>query len=559
MEVDGSSDKTKPHGGSGETTDDSSTSGKPRSEGSHYEESELLNLITTAANEKGGMVAAAASSNENDFDRAVADQLNRMSLDERERTLEEMHGVAPIHDETEELIAVKLKELQENIDRAPASERMMYDKALIQRGGSDYLKSRRYMLPFLRAENFDIEKAASRLLLNCTIKAKYYGEETAGRPLCLDDLSSEDIRALRSGVFGIFPRRDRSGRLVLFNHIVCTSVDCPLVLHFFKAYWYIAMSIVEDDEETQKRGAVSLLWFYHGQIRYYKDYDELAPDMNKPWLPLSPLKAVHVCVNPESTLKRLTARYSIAVSPEDMRYNMRLHVGSFTEIQYALTTFGIPMDDIPITQSGVAKAKVFHRWIEKRRYKERILMEKEREAGAPVHFLDLDTMIDVPTNQDVLLGVGKPISNHLGNKAFRSLVEMLTPRWENSTAIADKVQLSWEVVRHIQKIGGRFLKRNPKSDWWEVVSDKEAREKTGKLFTQSRTGPRTNGQKRGFSAVKESSTMLNVEDLVALEWQRLEELSEGKRRRVNDQSRAPSTETSKSCVPCFNLPPTTSM
>jgi hypothetical protein len=68
------------------------------------------------------------------------------------------------------------------------------------------------------------------------------------------------------------------------------------------------------------------------------------------------------------------------------------------ECQYSLMTFGMPVPFIPVTDAGDVKATNHMKWIAKQRIKESFLKRVQPFAG-----------IDLPSNNDVLVGRGKPI------------------------------------------------------------------------------------------------------------------------------------------------------
>ena len=92
------------------------------------------------------------------------------------------------------------------------------------------------------------------------------------------------------------------------------------------------MSVIEDDEETQKRGIVAIVWWMHHPLRLDQDFDndlrqETIASLN--WLPMRPYSSTHVCIDyNHATMKQIMARFMMAVSPKNMRYGIQLHSGT---------------------------------------------------------------------------------------------------------------------------------------------------------------------------------------------------------------------------------------
>lgn len=162
------------------------------------------------------------------FDCSLAKEFNKLSIDERGRTLEDLHGVGPSQEESPEFVSAKMDELHEVIRNTP-NKPSAYDQAIEQ--NEEYVKSRRFGLMFLRAELFDAPKAATRLLFFLRKKLEYFGADALTRGLRLGDLPEGAQLTLERGCFQVLPFRDRSGRLIftevmffgerLFPHVNC--------------------------------------------------------------------------------------------------------------------------------------------------------------------------------------------------------------------------------------------------------------------------------------------------------------------------------------------------
>ena len=113
--------------------------------------------------------------------------------------------------------------------------------------------------------------------------------------------------------------------------------------------------------------------------------------------------------------------------------------------------------------------------------------------------------------QDVLLGRGKCNFKHIGNMAYRMLIETRLEKYIASDSRSEKTHMVVEVVESIFESGGRFLKQEQGSsaDGWFVVNKKTAREKVGHSFRdaiKAKNGVITQvEEKRGSSISAKSS------------------------------------------------------
>jgi hypothetical protein len=140
-------------------------------------------------------------------------QLNLQSAQERERVLEEVHGVADSQcEETPELIDQRLHLLEEEIQLI--KKRTSYDRALFL--SPKYVLDRDFRIMFLRSELFDARKAANRLVRFFESKKELWGDDKLARPITLDDFDEDGLAFLKHGAIQVLPEKDQSGRSVFF-------------------------------------------------------------------------------------------------------------------------------------------------------------------------------------------------------------------------------------------------------------------------------------------------------------------------------------------------------
>lgn len=138
-------------------------------------------------------------------------------------------------------------------------------------------------------------------------------------------------------------------------------------------------------------------------------------------------------------------------------------------------TFGIPMNDFPVSQSGQMRPSKHLQWVERISMKEVFLSKHRISDGA----------IDFPFKYDVLLGRGKPYQDHPGNKYLRELVDSNFDAY-NKTKRDLKRKFGESLVHQIQEMSGRFLKKEEASGMWVEASLKEAVDKVCHAFRRKR-------------------------------------------------------------------------
>jgi hypothetical protein len=157
--------------------------------------------------------ASAEQVNSEDMEAFLVQELNAMSLQERESVYEEIHGVIEVPDETPEFVAECLQAFDEelrNIQHKPA-----YD--LAERMNAAYVSDCTLRLSFLRADYFNAQKAAHRFVRFMDGKLEFFGPGVLARPIFVSDLDDDDMVCLKAGMFQLLPVRDRKGRAIVMH------------------------------------------------------------------------------------------------------------------------------------------------------------------------------------------------------------------------------------------------------------------------------------------------------------------------------------------------------
>ena len=142
--------------------------------------------------------------------------------------------------------------------------------------------------------------------------------------------------------------------------------------------------------------------------------------------------------------------------------------GTHVECVYALMTFGIPPDALPVTMDGELKRKNHLEWIKMRKRQESMPLPSNGNR------------IMVPSRSDVLFGRGKPFRENIVNLRLYNLLDEHLDRYESLRLKAKSIVIA-EMVDLIHAEGGRFLMKENGLVWAEV-DDKQAREKVSHAF-----------------------------------------------------------------------------
>ena len=157
----------------------------------------------------------------NQVDAQVARELNQLSLEERSRAIEELHG---IHKSTlldsnnveEKKLSQTLQQMQCEIDQIPIKE--AYNEAV--RLQSQYIFDKDFRSKFIRTEQYDPRKAAIRMVRFLDFTKELYGPQILFRPICLCDFNPTAIQLMKTGNIQLPRARDAVGRriIVLLDH-----------------------------------------------------------------------------------------------------------------------------------------------------------------------------------------------------------------------------------------------------------------------------------------------------------------------------------------------------
>eukprot|EP00529_Nitzschia_sp_RCC80_P023655 CAMPEP_0113446548 /NCGR_PEP_ID=MMETSP0014_2-20120614/3767_1 /TAXON_ID=2857 /ORGANISM="Nitzschia sp." /LENGTH=468 /DNA_ID=CAMNT_0000337651 /DNA_START=79 /DNA_END=1482 /DNA_ORIENTATION=+ /assembly_acc=CAM_ASM_000159 len=419
-----------------------------------------------------------------DVDALLVSELNALSMDERSRVYEEVHGVCKEVDEKPEFIRQRLEAMEHAIHHVnnvllPPDGMEAY--MIAYNKSPSYVMDTKFRLMFLRAERFDPVLAAKRFVSFHGGIRHYFGDGVLGRPLTLTDLDKDDMKVLKSGFVQRLAQRDTSGRGVLcdFAFLVPTEFESYRTVNsMIRAVIYYTTTFIIQDEQSQKLGLVAVIYAAAADtsgnagsslFRQDKLQEEVSEKLSRiiRCLPFR-YTGFHLCAS--DWIVKACAPFIKMIIGKKYRVRLRVHVGSNTECEYALLSFGIPVSTLPLSYDCKVKATAHNKWIARQSVREQhIRLSNVIFAG-----------IDLPTNNDCLLGRGRDRYRHRGNHLLRYHVESFLSKYE-SAAYGDKLSIASVIVRIVKENGGRFLQAE-KHGWWVEVDDAAAQDKVTHAF-----------------------------------------------------------------------------
>jgi len=395
----------------------------------------------------------------------VAAELNKLTFQERETVYEELHAIAATQYQNQ----LSDDEMQKLINQTRGHiatlrrNKQAYNRAVFL--NPEYVDSDEFLSLFVIGEKLQPLNAAKKVVDHFAIKAQLFAPHLLAKKITYEDLDQEDQKTLRTGSFQPLGA-DNAGRTVMlgtpcheYNH-----VDNQV-----RAMWYIFMKTTEDPS-TKKNGMVCVYYLSSAlsndnhHVDFY--YKSSLVQKGVPFL----VKGFHFCYDNE-IFRPIMSAMQLAIGNQ-MRLRFRSHYGSTIEIQYSLQTFGIPGALLPLGRDGNMITERFGDYLAK-------VIQKETEEEAQNR-----GKILCPTSVDVLLGRGRHPQEHVGNFNLANLVDAHIGTYA-SIRRQDKKGLHVSIVQSIQAQGGRFLKRGPRGEGWEVVGNEIAIDKVRNRFREA--------------------------------------------------------------------------
>jgi len=390
------------------------------------------------------------------LDDLLSRELLQLSLQDRNAINEEIHVVqtfAP--EETPDMLEEALSEMAVEIDNIPI--KTAFDRS--QEFSKTYVNSADFRLRFLRSDLFEAKKAAKRMVRFLDLLAELFGDFALRRQVQMSDFSREEMQVFRVGRQQLLPYRDRSGRRI-YTSVGGFGMRVALVTRV-KILVYIILAASED-VETQRKGITSIVW-PGKKIPDGDDTNNVKVDrlmfMKRVYecLPLRTC-SLHFCM-PNTPFFQVLRTIFILSMPQYMQ-RMKFHVGENVELQYSIKGYGVPVELIPLTDTGNIKTTYLKQWMKLRRIIEVMQMTKEATDSSV-------SITECPGSNDVVFRSGTSMSCHPGNVRFRCMVES---KHEIPSIVSQTTQaeLAEQLIEEIESNGGRFFKWDNRGYWTEL-------------------------------------------------------------------------------------------
>ena len=296
-------------------------------------------------------------------------------------------------------------------------------------------------------------------------------------------------------------------------------------------------TIISNDVCTQRHGAALIVWcsMAFAKSAFLDTRQEFIRVQEATVLRYS---AIHLCVMRFPLSDFLRAMIAMSV-PRSSRNVLRFHVGSQTEIEYALMSFGLPVTDLPVTSTGAIKLSQQKSFIRIQRQIDSIRNRNE-ERVRPSHMsalvigpVEKDTgIIECPLLKDVLFQHGGRSAKHPGNIAFTALIESILPEFQNERRSSERKAVIDKLISTVQNefdpSDTRYAMEQPRrfllwdkshKAWLDVTNDRDVlREKIRILIRdhitrlQLRSAPST-GSTTATSTASETSSLTSAKKL----------------------------------------------
>ena len=433
-------------------------------------------------------------------------ELLKLSITDRSAIQEEIHGVQCLAlRESPELLQKGLELFEIELEKIPLKS--AYEecrvRTMLYRDEEDscYALQDSFKLRFLRVELFDAAKAAQRFVNYLEFVRESWGADIfLTRLIRFSDFTKAEMKLFRKGYFQVLPFRDHCGRRVLtllggFEPGVDPTMRAKIL-------FYMTDVLTRNNIESQQTGLVvigeaymwspgdsgsrdkhskSFLSFPHPQEGVHhirRLFDSMA----------NRLIAVHNCWPDRPAFRIISKLLTIyGVSGSTQRLRLKFHVGDELEMRYRLKSYGIPIELLPITDTGSIKLINHNHWIKTRKY-----MERNIDDNINV------TIVECPGLNDVVFRQGTSSMENPGNVVCRDLVLSLLEDRDRATgntanhcntiissSVAAKVHHEF-VDRLVDQIenqhGGRFLEWDKqRGTWTQMIGGAKVKQKVSVL------------------------------------------------------------------------------
>jgi len=252
---------------------------------------------------------------------------------------------------------------------------------------------------------------------------------------------------------------------------LAVAVDFRLSAKLLLYIFYVASESVE----SQRKGIVNIMFpstsAAHSVFKSLPGPEDLkiAERLNTSF----PIRnvATHFCIPDTILFRAFRAMILVTMTANDDKFRTKTHIGQWTEWQYELMGYGIPVDLLPMSPTGNVKTQMFKQFIRLRKAIEAPSGQNtETSSDSDDSIIVPHSAVECPNLNDVVFRAGKSYMCHPGNVMFRSLIESKMDEHYAATK-REKASIAWSIVGEIERRGGRFLKWDTRG-WWTPMEDR---------------------------------------------------------------------------------------
>jgi len=445
-------------------------------------------------------------------------ELLKLSLTDRTAIHEEIHGVGCLAvRETSELIDVALIDFQIELDRISPKDKQAYEECKMrmilfpdEERTCYILNNDDFRIRFLRCGLFNAAEAARTFVNYLNFVRELWGPEIVLKRLiqCTDFTKSE-MKLLRKGYFQVLPFRDRSGRrVVTILGGLSPEID---PIERSKVLFYILDVLTRNDVESQRKGIIIITEGYmwssdegdgtNGQpVRRSNDSLRFPNPQESPFyirklitsMPARLVAAHNIW--PDRPAFKMIAKiltvHGLTGSTKTQSIRWKFHIGNELEMRYRLKSYGIPIELLPITESGTIKYNHHQQWMKTRK-----LLEQPVLLGGANN----DVVVECPGSNDVIFRRGTSSMENPGNNMYRDMILtylegqerhnhwhepqvepvpsiMMMPTTKTKTittasTTTHTIMIDWLLDQIINRKQGRILDWSKKLNTWIQMSD----------------------------------------------------------------------------------------
>lgn len=160
----------------------------------------------------------------NEMDRIIAKEMTDLSMQEREKAENDVHGIGNEGEENPLQVQTGLLQLEHHLDYMKKGT--VYEEAENQ--DYNYVSNRKFRLMFLRADRYNPKEAAERMIRFFDLKKSLFGTEKLVKDITMDDLDEDDMETLRSGYMQLPAYCDMAGRTILVGMLKLRKMKTEL-------------------------------------------------------------------------------------------------------------------------------------------------------------------------------------------------------------------------------------------------------------------------------------------------------------------------------------------